>query len=83
MAQTRAGASPSAGDGKKKERESGLEIHLKRQAILVITQLPEDAEQAMRVLKFAEAIIQDFLRPSADEPDNDPFRAGPSLRIVS
>jgi hypothetical protein len=75
------GASPLAGDGNNKktdERLEAYEIHLRRLAIGVVNHLPEKPDEARRVLAYANALIDDFLAPSG----NDPLNTGPSLKVV-
>lgn len=45
------------------------EIWLKRQALQVVMQLPDDAEEALIVLKYAEGLVKNYL---AEKPKTEP-----------
>lgn len=61
------------------EAEKALEVYLKRQAIHVVSHLPDDTAQALRVLELANRIIKRFL---ADDDDGEDSLPRPSLRVV-
>jgi len=42
-------------------KNKGMEMWLKRQAIQVAAQLPEDRDDALRVLDYARELVTEFL----------------------
>lgn len=49
--------------------EPNEELWLKRQAIQVVMQLPDDQGEALRVLEYARSLVTSFL--AADKRDDD------------
>lgn len=45
-------------------KKTGEELWLKRQAIQIAAQLPEDREAALRVLEYARELVTEFLGQS-------------------
>ena len=50
----------------------GLDANLRQQAIQIAAQLPEDMERAMKVLRYAEQIVTDFLAVAKQKEQNRP-----------
>lgn len=76
MAMGHGGTSPIGGKSDMEEAEKALEVYLKRQAIHVVSHLPDDTAQALRVLELANRIIERFLM------DDGRPRPRRSLKIV-
>jgi hypothetical protein len=51
---------------------AALERHLKRMAVQIASQLPEDESEALAVLDYTRELLTGYLRPS-----------GASLRVVN
>jgi hypothetical protein len=44
--------------------------HLRRQAVLIASQLPDNTVEALLVLDYARDVVVEFLDDSPDIPDN-------------
>lgn len=68
---------PAEFPARKRSSGSGLidEAHLKRMAIQLAAQLPEDPNDARQVLEYVRVLIEDFLAAEV--------RLGPNLSPVS
>lgn len=83
---SRRGNSPRFGNLGSEEEAAALEAHLKRQAIHIVSHLPDDVDQARRVLEYARSIVDDFLGRElvnhGDSPHGPPIHPI-NLKIVS
>ncbi len=70
------------GEGREDAMPRGSEAWLRRQAIQIACQLPDDPVQALKVLAYASELVNGFL--AADQADSRPNGgSSPNLRAIS
>jgi hypothetical protein len=56
---------------------------LRRQAVQIVAQLPEDRDQAISVLAYARVIVEKFLGERDQDPDRLPVGSSPRRLAIS